>query len=185
MYEKAFYVLREGVTEIEAQGLLEAEARRWGHPGPVRMRGFNQEMFYGHLISGPEATPTSTLDSPTGGLGVTPSFSHGPSAKPLKAGEPIDVDLIGNYNGYLADQTRFFCIGDPGPELQYAYDTTLSILETLTSLIVPGLPIRDLFKKAYEIAENSRYGKYFMGIPGSKPKFIGHGSASKPMNFPL
>ena len=185
MYEKAFSVLREGVTEVEAQGILEAEARRWGHPGPVRMRGFNQEMFYGHLISGPEAVPTSTLDSPTGGVGLTASFSHGPSTKRLRAGEPINVDLFGNFNGYLADQTRLFCIGDPGAELQRAYEASLTILETLASLIVPGLPIRDLFKKAHELAEKLGYGEYFMGLPGSRPKFIGHGVGLEADEFPF
>ncbi len=45
-------ILREGLTEAEFAGRVEAEARRLGHEGFIRMRGFNQEMFYGQLLTG-------------------------------------------------------------------------------------------------------------------------------------
>ena len=59
-------ILREGLTEAEFAGLVEAEARRLGHEGIIRMRGFNQEMFYGQLLTGRAAAcpATSTHRSP-------------------------------------------------------------------------------------------------------------------------
>ena len=50
-----------GVTEVELAGLLESVARRDGHPGIVRMRYFNQENFYGHVLSGESGAIPSYL----------------------------------------------------------------------------------------------------------------------------
>jgi len=185
MYEKAKSILAPGMTEIEAQGLLEAEARRLGHPGIIRMRSFNQEMFYGHLISGPEAIPPSTLDAPTGGVGLTPAFSHGPGYKKLRTGESVNVDLIGNYNGYVADQTRCMCLGDPGHELTEYYDIVTAIYGELVAMIAPGTKAADLFSRAYELAELKGVADIFMGLEGSRPKFIGHGVGLEADEFPF
>ena len=41
------------MTEIDLAGRVEAEARRMGHQGIVRMRMWGSELFYGHLLAGP------------------------------------------------------------------------------------------------------------------------------------
>ncbi len=185
MYEKAKSVLAPGISEIEAQGLLEAEARRLGHPGIIRMRSFNQEMFYGHLISGPEAIPPSTIDAPTGGLGLTPAFSHGPGHKKLREGESVSLDLIGAYNGYAADQTRCFCIGAPTAELADYYEIVKTMHEELISMVAPGIQASRLFARAYELAGQKGVADIFMGLEGSRPKFIGHGVGLEADEFPF
>jgi Xaa-Pro dipeptidase len=65
-------VLREGMTELEFSGLLEAYYRKNGHQGHVRVRSFNQEVFYGHIMSGPNLAVPSATVGPTGGPGVNP-----------------------------------------------------------------------------------------------------------------
>ena len=62
-------LIRPGITEIELAGLIEAQARRLGHQGVIRMRLWGAEMFYGHLMAGPAAAVPSFLASPTGGAG--------------------------------------------------------------------------------------------------------------------
>ncbi|MGC9975836.1 MAG: aminopeptidase P family N-terminal domain-containing protein, partial [Syntrophales bacterium] len=47
--------LREGITDVELAATIEAAARARGHQGFVRTRGFNQEVYWGHLMSGPDA----------------------------------------------------------------------------------------------------------------------------------
>ncbi len=183
--EKAGEVLREGVMEIEAQGLLEAEARKLGHIGPVRMRSYNQEMFYGHLISGPEAVLPSSMDAPTGGMGVSAAYGQGPGRKKLRRGEAINVDIICNRNGYLADQTRCFCIGEPGKAFRETYAAVREIHETLLSMMKPGLPTRALYEKSFAMASAMGYGDVFMGFPESRPKFIGHGVGLEADEFPF
>lgn len=45
--------LKEGLTELEVDGRLAMVARKNGHQGIIRMRGWNQEMTYAHVLSGP------------------------------------------------------------------------------------------------------------------------------------
>jgi Xaa-Pro dipeptidase len=63
--------LVEGMREVEFASILEKRARELGHQGILRMRGFNQELFYGHIFSGPDAAVISHLDAPLGGKGWT------------------------------------------------------------------------------------------------------------------
>ncbi|MBS3809926.1 MAG: aminopeptidase P family N-terminal domain-containing protein, partial [Desulfobacterales bacterium] len=63
-------LLKEGIPEIELAGQIEAEARKMGHQGIVRMRLWGSELFYGHVMAGPSAAVPSYLASPTGGPGV-------------------------------------------------------------------------------------------------------------------
>ncbi len=45
--------LREGMTELELNIALETVARNAGHLGLIRLRGFNMDMYFGHVLSGP------------------------------------------------------------------------------------------------------------------------------------
>jgi hypothetical protein len=84
-------ILCEGMTEIELAGKIEAEARKLGHQGVVRMRLWGSEMFYGHLMSGPTGAVPSFLSSPTGGTGASPAVAQGPGFKTIQRHEPVLV----------------------------------------------------------------------------------------------
>ena len=43
--------LREGISELELSGMILALSRENGHPCVLRVRGFNQELFFVHLLS--------------------------------------------------------------------------------------------------------------------------------------
>ena len=49
------------------------------------MRGFNEEMYYGHILSGAEGAEASFVDSPTGGKGLSPVMPYGAGEKTLAA----------------------------------------------------------------------------------------------------
>ncbi len=70
-------IIREGMTELEIDGLLFAHARKRGHQGRLRIRGWNQEMFHGHILSGKEATYSSFCTSPVCGEGPNPAIAQG------------------------------------------------------------------------------------------------------------
>jgi len=168
-------LLRAGMMEIELAGHLEALLRREGHQGYIRTRGFNQEMFYGHLLSGPEGSRLSYLDSPSGGKGVGSAFGQGAGLKPIKAHEPISIDLVGCYNGYLADQTRMFSLGDPPSPVKEAYQAVLAIQESIRIKAQPGIPCDQLYFWALEEAKRLGYRTRFMGTGRSQVRYIGHG----------
>ena len=120
-------VLCEGLTEIELAGIIEARARKLGHQGFVRMRLWGNEMFYGHLMSGPAAAVSSYMASPTGGAGINPAVSQGAGSRRIKRHEPILLDYVFAHRGYLSDHTRIFAIGEISDELMQAHAAMLDI----------------------------------------------------------
>ena len=105
------------------------------------MRGFNSELFYGHIFSGADSAAPAFLDAPLGGLGVNPSIGQGASYKKIKAFEPICIDFAGAFDGYLVDQTRIFCIGGLPDQLLKAYDDMVRIQNRLLEIARPGVSL--------------------------------------------
>jgi Xaa-Pro aminopeptidase len=167
-------ILREGMTEVELSAQLEAFGRARGHQGFVRTRGFNQELFFGHVLSGESGAAASFFEGPTGGLGMNPSFPQGAGTKQIKRGEPVLIDYTTVIDGYLVDQTRIFCLGKLPPHLAEAHRTAIGINKTLASLGKAGADGRELYRRAAEMAQEAGLAPYFMGCE-EKVGFIGHG----------
>lgn len=166
--------LREGITEVELAGQLESIYRRHGHQGYVRMRGFNQELLYGHLLSGWAGGVPSFLDSPTGGTGLNPSFPQSAGRKPIGRNEPVLIDYVAVLDGYMVDQARTFCLGRLPEKLVRAYYASLEIQERLKGEARPGTTAGELYDLAVRLARATGFGDHFMGYPEPVP-FVGHG----------
>lgn len=166
--------LGEGTTELQLSASLEYELRRRGHGGLIRMRGFNQEIFYGHVFGGASAAVPSFVDAPTGGQGLAPALPHGPSLGSVRRGEPVIVDLVGNHEGYLCDQTRTFSLGRPASHLVEAFEAARGILEAIEEAGRPGTPASSLYELALRRAAESGFGQCFLGNE-QKVSFVGHG----------
>ncbi len=167
--------LKEGITQLELSIELEKVARENGHLGLIRTRGWNMDMYFGHVLSGPEAAVPSYADAPTGGVGLSPAFGQGPSDTPIKSGEVVSVDTMMNFEGYLSDQTRNFCLGKPPTELSDAYSVVLEIHERFKEKAKPGAITGDLYQWALGVAESYGLEAHFLGTPGNQVKFVGHG----------
>jgi Xaa-Pro aminopeptidase len=168
-------IIREGMTELEIDGHLALIARREGHMGILRMRGWNQEMTYAHVLSGESGATVSFLDSPHGGKGNTPAMAQGASFRRIGRDEPIGIDYGVGINGYLADQFRTFVIGDLPAELMRAHDCSVEIHHLFVKAAKPGISCADLYGVALKKAEAESLGKHFMGYGEGKVRFIGHG----------
>jgi Xaa-Pro dipeptidase len=178
-------VLREGATELELAGLIEAEARRLGHQGAIRMRLWGSEMFYGHLLSGPSAAVPSYLSSPTGGAGASPAVAQGPSYKTIRRHEPVMVDYIFAYNGYLSDHTRIYSLGNLPQELLDAHAAMLQVQEMIKKIAGPGTASGAIYDQALEKTAELGYEQYFMGTGGERVRFVGHGIGLEVDEFPF
>ncbi len=165
---------RAGMTEIELAAELEAFARARGHQGAIRMRGFNQELFFSHTMAGESAAAPSFFNGPTGGYGLNPSYPQGAGTCKIKPEQPLLIDFVTVLNGYMVDQTRIFCLGKPSAKLLQAHETALRIKKTLTGLGRAGANGAELYQEAFEIAGASGLGDHFMGAE-EKVAFIGHG----------
>lgn len=174
MFSHVEKFLREGMTEVELAGQLEAVYRREGHQGYIRMRGFNLELVYGHLMSGWNLAVTSFFDGPTGGTGLSPSFPQGAGYKRIGRDEPVMVDYVGVYDGYMVDQARIFCIGRLPEQLVRAYHVSLEIQELIKERARPGVSCAELYARAVRVADKHGLKHHFMGYP-EPVTFVGHG----------
>jgi Xaa-Pro aminopeptidase len=164
-------ILREGMSEIELAAEIDRRLRLAGHQGLVRFRGFNQEMSTSSIVAGPSAAVPGAADTPIVGPGPNPAVAKGASARPIGRGEPVVVDLVGAWEGYLADQTRSFTLGPPADErVEPAYRLAESILVTVASETRPGAPASAVYDRAVELAAGD-LGAFFMG----EAAFVGHG----------
>jgi Xaa-Pro dipeptidase len=178
-------LIRTGITEIELAGLIEAQARRLGHQGIIRMRLWGAEMFYGHLMAGPAAAIPSFLASPTGGAAVNAAVAQGPSFREIRPHEPILVDYVFAWKGYLSDHTRIFVIGRPPQALVEAHAHMLDLQERIKVMATPGTRAGDLYAAAVEMANQKGLGDHFMGVGKNRIRFIGHGVGLEVDEFPF
>lgn len=174
IFAHAREIIRPGMSELELCSHLEAFARQRGHQGTVRMRRFNQELYFGHIMGGSRAATPSFFDGPTGGPGTNPSFPQGSGFATLKPGEPVLVDLAAVLDGYMVDQTRIFFLGPPPEKLHHAYETSRAIMAELATLGKAGTATELLYERAVEMAEAAGLQDHFMGF-GQQARFVGHG----------
>jgi len=175
VYQEATEILREGMTEIEFGGSLEAVAKRYGHEGLLRVRSLNYEAYTWHVLSGLSGGIVSQSDSPMGGLGLSPAFPVGASFKVMRAHEPILVDFGICYHGYQVDQTRMFSIGKMRKKFMDAYKACCEIHDAVLEETRPGADCEALFQKSLQVAESLGYGDSYLGPTGLQTRFIAHG----------
>jgi Xaa-Pro aminopeptidase len=178
-------LLREGITEIELAGRIEAEARRMGHQGIVRMRLWGSEMFYGHLLSGSSGAVPSYLASPTGGSGVGPAVAQSASFRVIRRHEPVLVDYVFAYRGYVSDHARIFAIGSLADELVQAHRAMLELQTRLMSMARPGAVSGLIYDFGLDYATKRGYGDHFMGAGKERIRFVGHGVGLELDEFPF
>jgi Xaa-Pro aminopeptidase len=178
-------LLKAGMTEIELAGKVEARARRLGHQGIVRMRLWGAELFYGHLMAGPSAAVPSYLASPTGGTSVSAAVAQGAGFRKIRRNEPVLLDYVFAWQGYISDHTRIFCVGRAPQELIDAHAHMLDLQERIKTMATPGTPAGNLYTVAVDMATKRGLGDYFMGAGEDRIRFIGHGVGLELDEFPF
>jgi Xaa-Pro dipeptidase len=178
-------VIHAGMTELEIDGHLAMIARREGHMGTLRMRGWNQEMTYAHVLSGENGAVVSMLKSPHGGSGNTPAMAQGAGFRRIKPNEPIGIDYGVAINGYIGDMFRTFVIGKLCGSLEKAYSCAQEILALLAEKAQPGISCGQLYEAAVEKAVKEGLGDFFMGHGEGQVKFVGHGIGLEIDEYPI
>lgn len=184
LYSSVPDMLEEGLTEVEFAGRLEALYRTKGHQGYVRVRGFNQEVFYGHVMSGENLAVASCSVGPTGGPGLNPSMPQGAGMKKIRRHEPIQIDYVGIVDGYMVDQARTFFIGEPPEEFRRVHAIALAIQDRLVEEGRSGVRAEELYLTALRMATEAGCERGFLGYPQPVP-FVGHGVGLELDELPL
>lgn len=173
--EEALGELREGVMELEWMASLEYKLRKRGHIGLMRMRGYNQEITTGMVISGAAAAVPSYFDGPAGGLGLGAASPQSVSRMAVNRNEPILIDIGCCIDGYVIDQTRTAVIGQLSDPLMKAYELSEQLLLEAEKSMIPGAICSQLYANALTGAETAGLADHFMGYGADRAKFLGHG----------
>jgi Xaa-Pro aminopeptidase len=183
--EQVTALIQPGMPEIELAGLVEAHARKLGHQGLIRMRMWDNYLFYGHIMCGAGAAVPGAFASPTAGAGLNPNIGQGPGRDVIRPNEPVLVDYVFCLDGYLADHARIFSLGTLPDDLVDAHEAMLSIQADICRAAVPGAVTGDLYDRMTAMAEELGYGEYFMGAAHPKIRFTAHGLGIELDEFPF
>lgn len=178
-------ILEGGMREVDFASRLEQRARELGHQGILRMRGFNQELFYGHMITGEHSSLMTHLDAPSGGVGMNPSIAQGAGFRVIAKGDPVSVDFVGNVGGYLIDQTRLMVVGKLSEDLAEGFHQAREIQDRVVDAAAPGTAWSALYDVAHDAAGDLGVADRFMGPPGEQVRFVGHGVGLEVDEYPF
>ena len=179
MTRKTFEYMRAniqtGLTEMEFAGMFETYARKLGHGASLRVRHYQTEGYPWHVLSGKSGGMVGLLDSPASGAGTSAAFPVGAGNKMLCADEPIMVDLGSVLNGYHMDETRMLAIDSMPQRAMEASQAAIEIHNSVIEKAKPGITVGELFEHSLQLAKSLGYEKPYLGPPGHKVSFIGHG----------
>lgn len=178
-------LLQPGVSEMAVAAALEYRLRLLGHQGLVRIRTWNLELFYGHILSGVSGVQAAYTDTPSGGQGFSPAFPQGAGNKKLAPGEPLSIDLFGCFNGYVVDQTRMYALDSMPPAAWDAFRVIEDLYRLFEDLARPGVMAGDIYQRLWQEVRERGYDEYFMGQGPDRVSFLGHGLGLEADEFPL
>jgi Xaa-Pro aminopeptidase len=149
------------------------------------MRLWGSELFYGHLMCGASGAVPSYLASPTGGTGAGPAVAQGPGFDRIQAHQPIIVDYVFAYKGYLSDHTRIFSIGELPDDLMRGHAAMLFLEAEIIREAKPGISAGRIYEMAVDLADKAGYAENFMGTGDQRIRFVGHGVGLELDEYPF
>ena len=177
--------IRPGYTEMEFAGMYETFARKHGHGGFLRARNYQAKAYNWHILSGKSGSMVGFIDAPASGAGTSAAFPCGAGNKRLSADEPIMIDLGIVLNGYHVDETRMFAMGSMPEKALKASEASIEIHNEVLAYAKPGVTVGELFNISVSKAESLGYSSQYLGPPGYKVIFIGHGIGLELVESPI
>jgi Xaa-Pro aminopeptidase len=99
------------------------------------------------------------------------------SARAIKEGEPIIIDIGARVSGYGSDLSRTFCLGNADDRFKKICDTVLGAQDTAMAIIKEGMSGGEADQLARTVIEEGGYGKAF-------GHGLGHGVGLAPHELP-
>lgn len=174
VYRSIPHLYQEGMSDIELQIEIERALRLHGCLGQFRTAGRSMELYMGNVLTGDNADTPSPYDFAMGGAGLSPSLPLGADGSIIKPGNPVMVDMNGNFNGYMTDMTRCYAAGEPRAEAVRFNELSRRICAAVAEAARPGKAARELYELALDMARAEGAGEFFMGHR-YHAGFVGHG----------
>ncbi len=178
-------LLAEDVSPYDLQARLEAEARALGHCGLVRLRGLDAETGIGIAVSGPDGAVPSNSMFPIGGSGPHAWVSHGGTRAPIRRDVPIILDFLMSTTGYHVDCSRMAVRGSFPARAESILERIGDLLRGMEGRLEPGVLPSEIYRRAMEEADSAGLGDGFMGPPGYRVSFVGHGVGLEVNELPV
>jgi len=176
VFERVPAILRQSEREIDAAAAIEGEMRRLRHQGLVRIRRWNMELSGATVAAGPSASHPQAFDGADGTEGLYAAVPQSGGERLLRPGEPIMIDLVAGFGGYLVDKTRIFVLGRlRDQELLEAHRFTLRLQDEIQERLRPGTVCGSIYGHVLERVSTTPWKNGFMGWGENQVAFIGHG----------
>lgn len=138
--------IKEGISTLEIDALLEAEMKRLGLK--PECKGY---AGYKHASC----------------ISVNDVIVHGVPSKEviLKSGDFVKIDIVGSFKDYCADMARFFFIGDVSPLVKKIAETAQKALDAGIAQARAGNKLHDISAAIQQEVEKEGFGivKHFAG----------------------
>lgn len=129
-------ILKPGITELKLAWEIEAHMREHGS----------------------ESLPFEVIAA----AGPNAALPHArPSARPIRAGEPVVIDIGARAGGYASDLTRTLILGKPPAEFRKVYDLVLKAQLAAEAGIRPGMTGAEADALARAVIAEAGYGARF------------------------
>jgi Xaa-Pro dipeptidase len=178
-------LLKPGLSELEVSAALEYRLRLLGHQGLVRVRNWDLEVYYGHVLSGVSGLLAAYTDTPSGGPGFSAAFPQGPSLKKLALNEPISIDLAACVNGYIVDMTRMYALGSLPSQAWEAWEAVEELYRLYTAAAKPGAGPGEIYHLLGDAVRSRGLADFFMGLGNDRVSFLAHGVGLELDEFPF
>jgi Xaa-Pro dipeptidase len=80
-----------------------------------------------------------------------------PTDRKLQAGDTVMIDIGAMYQGYQADASRTYVLGEPNADQQKVWDIIQRAYDATFAQIRPGVPCRELHRAAVAVIEGEGY----------------------------
>lgn len=148
-------VIRPGVTERDIAGELHIQLVRAGSEPNLP---FDPIVASGPNSANPHAVPGERI---------------------LQPGDIVLIDWGATWNGYCADLTRVFALGEIPPDLKIAHEIVLRANQAARSSVRPGVPAGEVDRTARGVIARAGYGDFFthrtghgIGLEAHEPPYI-------------
>lgn len=171
--------LRAGMTEREIARVCWDAFFDLGHQGQLRMGGYGEEIFLGHIAAGDSGNYPSVFNGPVGLRGEHPALPFsGYAGAVWKKGDVLTLDIGFALEGYNTDKTQVYFAGKAGdmPDVvRRGHDLCMRVQHSVAERLKPGAIPSELYALAVAMAEKDGLTEGFMGLGENKVRFLGHG----------
>jgi len=165
---RAIKITERGLHELISQPLL----------------GLSERQIAARLDQAVRAAGADSGASPIVVGGPNSANPHaGPSDRALQRGDLLTIDCGVRIDGYLADITRTFVIGEAASEVVAMYEAVLQANEAGRQAVRAGVPAQAVDRAARKAIEDAGYGEYFihrtghgLGMEVHEPPYIVEGN---------